>query len=65
MGNRCFPFDARIRLELVSKEFNLVMHDSVGVLLIGCMMGMFFRMLHGERCVPGKVLTRSNKGIDS
>ncbi len=64
MGNGHFPFGAGIRLELVVKEFDFVMHGSVDIVLIGCMMGQFCRTLHGEGCVPGKVLTWSNKGID-
>ncbi len=65
MGNGHFPFDARIELELVAKEFDFVTHGSVDVVLIRCMMGQFFCMLHCKGCVPSKVLTRSSKGIGS
>ncbi len=65
MGNRCFPFNAWIRLELVAKEFNFVMHGFVDVLMIRCMMGQFCRTLHGKGCVPSKVLARINEGINS
>jgi hypothetical protein len=63
MGNRHFPFDAWIRLELVAKEFNFVTHGFVDVVMIRCMMGQFCHTFHGKGCVPGKVLARSNKGI--
>ncbi len=63
MGNGHFPFNALIWLELVMKEFDFVMHGSVDVVLIGCMMGQFCRTLHGKGFVPGKVLTRSDEGI--
>jgi hypothetical protein len=65
MGNGHFPFDARIKLELVVKEFDFVTHGSVDVVLIRCMIGQFCRMLHGKGCVPSEVLTRSSKGIGS
>ncbi len=41
MGNRSFPFDARIRLELVAKEFDFVVYGFVDVVVIRCMMGQF------------------------
>jgi hypothetical protein len=63
MGNWHFLFNAQIKLELVAKEFNFVMHGSVDVVLMRCMMGQFCHMLRGEGCVPSKVLTRSSKGI--
>ncbi len=63
MGNRRFPFDAQIKLELVAKEFDFVMHGSVDDVLIRCMMGQFCHMLHGKECVLRKVLTRKSKGI--
>ncbi len=63
MGNGHFPFDAQIKLELVAKEFDFITHGSVDVVMIRCMMGQFCRMLHGEGCVPSKVLTRSSEGI--
>ncbi len=44
-------------------EFDFIMHGFVDVVLIRCVMGQFCRMLHGKGCVPGKILTRSNKGI--
>ena len=65
MGDGCFPFDAQIELELVTKEFDFLTHGSVDVVLIRCMMGQFCHMLHGKGCVPSKVLTRSSKGIGS
>jgi hypothetical protein len=34
MGNKHFPFDAWIRLELVMKEFHFVAHGSVDVVLM-------------------------------
>jgi hypothetical protein len=63
MGDGCFPFDAQIELELVTKEFDFLTHGSVDVVLIRCMMGQFCCMLHGKGCVPSEVLTMSSKGI--
>jgi hypothetical protein len=39
------------------------MHGFVEIVLIRYMMGQFCQMLHGNGCVPGEVLIRSNKGI--
>ncbi len=50
-------------LSLSQKKNDFVMPGSVDVVLIGCMMGQFCHTLHGKGCVPGKVLTRNNKGI--
>jgi hypothetical protein len=63
VGNRSFPFNAGIRLELVAKEFDFVAHGFVDVVLIRCMMGQFCRTFHCEGCMPGEVLARSNEGI--
>ncbi len=65
MGNGSLPFDARIRLDLIAKEFDFVAHGLVDVVLIRCMMGQFCRTFHCEGCMLGKVLAKSNKGIGS
>jgi hypothetical protein len=63
VGNRSFPFDARIKLELVTKKIIFVTHGSDDVVLIICMMGQFCRTFHCEGCVPGKVLQGVTKAL--
>ncbi len=53
MGNRSFPFNARIRLDCVAKEFDFVVHGFVDVVLIRCMMGQFCRTFHCKRMYAG------------
>ena len=58
--NGCLPFNARIRLKLVTEEFDFGTHGGADVILIRNMMGHFGCPFHGECCVPSKILAYDN-----
>ncbi len=63
MGNRSFPFNACIRLDLVAKEFNFVAHGFVEVVDIRCMMGQFCRTFHGKDVCRARSLQGVTKAL--
>jgi hypothetical protein len=63
--NGCLPFNARIWLELILKEFDFGTHGGVDVVLVGGMMGHIGCPFHGKGCMPSKFLAYDNGLVHS
>ncbi len=62
MSDGCFPCDVRFRKKLLTKEFNLLLHCLVDIILELCMMNSVGSSLHREIDVLYLIFHRTREG---